>query len=74
MVKKRTKAINIKQYSDIFGFKGTKIGDTLKIKLPKDYLVTDGPKVDPICNQLDNAILLLETRVSNAIAKIYSLM
>lgn len=31
------------QYDDQFAVEGAKIGDTLKIRLPNDYTVTDGP-------------------------------
>jgi hypothetical protein len=31
------------QYSDEFAVEGAKIGDTLRIRLPNDYTVTDGP-------------------------------
>lgn len=31
------------QYSDEFAVEGAKIGDTLKIRLPNDYTVADGP-------------------------------
>jgi len=32
-----------RQYDSEFGVDGAKIGDTLKIRLPNDYTVTDGP-------------------------------
>ena len=31
------------QYDDRFAVEGAKIGDTLRIRLPNDYVVTDGP-------------------------------
>lgn len=31
------------QYDPAFGIDGAKIGDTLRIRLPNDYIVTDGP-------------------------------
>ena len=75
---KRTKPLNLEQYSDIFKDTGMKIGDTLNIRLPKDYVVgpnsyTPSP-ILTLCGQLEDAILLLENRISNSIAKINSLM
>lgn len=32
-----------RQYDDQFGIDGAKIGDTLRIRLPNDYTVSDGP-------------------------------
>ena len=31
------------QYDDQFAVDGAKIGDTLRIRLPSDFVVTDGP-------------------------------
>ncbi len=31
------------QYDDTFGVEGAKQGDSLRIRLPNDYIVTDGP-------------------------------
>ncbi len=31
------------QYDGMFGIDGAKIGDTARIRLPNDYVVTDGP-------------------------------
>lgn len=31
------------QYSDQFGIEGAKIGDSLRVRLPNDYTVTEGP-------------------------------
>lgn len=49
-----------------------------KIKVGDKVTFGDMPKYTPapltLCGQLEDAILLLETRVSNAIAKINSLM
>lgn len=59
---------------------GWKIGEKIKVILPKDFNITDGPAVyapkQPLtlCGQLEDSILLLEQRISNAIAKINSLM
>jgi hypothetical protein len=58
----------------------TQIGKTLRIKLPNDFTISDGPKlytpapVLTLCGQLEDAIMLLEVRISNSIAKINSLM
>lgn len=60
--------------------KVSKIGQTLKIRLPSDFKITDGPKlytpapILTLCGQLEDAIMLLEVRISNSIAKINSLM
>lgn len=61
---------------------GWKVGDTLRINVPKDFKITetvDSPAYTPspvltLCGQLEDSILLLEQRISNAIAKINSLM
>lgn len=74
--KRKTKSISIDQYSDIFkNTADAKIGEPLmlRIRLP------DGPKYTPapvltLCGHLEDSIMLLETRISNAIAKINSLM
>lgn len=55
------------------------IGQTLRIRLPSDFKFTDGPKLAPssiltLCGKLEDAIMLLEIRISNSIAKINSLM
>lgn len=49
---------------------------TLRIRLPSDFTVIDGPalKALTLCGQLEDAIMLLETRISNATAKINSLI
>ena len=31
------------QYSDEFAVEGAKIGDNLRIRLPNDYITTEGP-------------------------------
>lgn len=36
-----------RKYEDKFAEKGAKIGDTLNIRLPNDYIVQDGPVVNP---------------------------
>lgn len=78
---RKPSSITLDKYSDLFkNTAGMKVGDTLRIKLPKDYVISDGPKayapspVLTLCGQLEDAILLLENRLSNAIAKINSLM
>jgi hypothetical protein len=35
------------QYDDQFAVEGAKIGDTLRIRLPNDYTVADGPALSP---------------------------
>ena len=35
------------QYDDSFGITGAKIGSTLRVRLPLDYVVTDGPGLSP---------------------------
>jgi hypothetical protein len=79
--KRNKQSINLEQCSDIFNKADAKIGETLRIRLPKDFVVKDSPKeaytpapILTLCGQLEDAILLLENRVSNAIAKINSLM
>lgn len=68
--------------------KKVKIGKTLRIRLPKDFIVKDNPwkvsenqvgdkipaPVLTLCGQLEDSIMLLENRISNVIAKINSLM
>lgn len=77
---KAAKARHAAKKKSLFVEYGAKIGETLQIRLPKDYVVTDGPKMPftpaplCLCGQLEDAILLLETRISNAVAKINSLM
>lgn len=36
-----------RQYDDQFARNGAKIGDTLRVRLPNDYLVGDGPTITP---------------------------
>lgn len=87
MVKKLSrKAIDKKAW--VTRRKNAKIRTTLRIRRPSEFKVTDhnilkvSENENPftpaqpltLCGQLEDAILLLETRISNAIAKINSLM
>lgn len=63
------------EYDKAFAVDGAKINTPLKLNLPKDItkVYTPAP-VLTLCGQLEDAIMLLEVRISNSIAKINSLM
>jgi hypothetical protein len=62
---KKRKAMTLNEYADTI-----KVGDKLTFDIPK---YSPAP-VLTLCGQLEDSILLLENRISNAIAKINSLM
>lgn len=52
-----------RQYDSEFGVDGAKIGDTLKIRLPNDYTVTDGPALSvQDTNETNTAISIATQR------------
>lgn len=50
-----------------------KVGDKVSVEFPFNKIYAPAP-ILTLCGQLEDAILLLENRISNAIAKINSLM
>lgn len=51
-----------RQYDDQFAQEGAKIGDTLRIRLPNDYVVADGPGLSPQDTQETSTTLALATQ------------
>jgi hypothetical protein len=51
-----------KNYDDQFGRSGAKIGDTLRIRLPNDYTVGDGPVITPQGTNERNTALTVATQ------------
>ena len=51
-----------RQYDADFGVDGAKIGDTLKIRLPNDYTVTDGPGLSVQDTAEQNTALTVSTQ------------
>lgn len=51
-----------RQYDDQFGIEGGKIGDTLRIRLPNDYTVADGPALQVQDTNEQNTALAVSTQ------------
>jgi hypothetical protein len=50
------------QYDSSFGVSGAKIGSTLRVRLPLDYIVTDGPGLSPQNSTEQSTTLVLATQ------------
>ncbi len=57
-----------KQYDDQFARSGAKIGNTLRIRLPNDYLVTTGQSVTPQGTSEQNTSLTVATQKNVAVS------
>src|SRR5690348_15691089 len=51
-----------RQYDDRFGKEGTKIGAQLRIRLPNDYTVTDGPGISIQDTSEQQTVLTVSTQ------------